>query len=316
MKKEYIILVLIIILLSVYVVIRKNEKLHYELPEIAPMEKKDITKITIKRVDSEITLSRDGNRWLIKPDNFLADSHVVEKMLDNISGFSLTALVSQSKNYELYELDDENKITVTAYKGDKQLLSFDIGKTAPTARYTFVRLNDNPDIYHAEHNLKSVFNKTVEGLRDRIVMKFSDEIDKVTFIKGKESLKIIRKQAPISEEPEQKEKTKEQQPSQIWQTEDGKPVKDSEIDNLVNTLSNFSCDDFITDRKKEDFTQPIYKISLKGLKTYTISIFKKEDNRYPALSSESEYPFFILEWKAKNLMKDFNELLKTENNKE
>jgi hypothetical protein len=61
----------------------------------------------------------------------------------------------------------------------------------------------------------------------------------------------------------------------------------------VNTLSILSCDEYIEDKAKEDFSSPIYSVSLKGLKEYTISFFDKTDNTYPAVSSQNQYPFFM-----------------------
>ncbi len=89
---------------------------------------------------------------------------------------------------------------------------------------------------------------------------------------------------------------------------DGSPVKAEEIDEIISSLSNFQCDEFIEDRKKDDFKSPLFTLTLKGINTYTISLFEKEDDQYPGISSESEYPFFISEWKAKRIMKELDSL--------
>lgn len=46
--------------------------------------------------------------------------------------------------------------------------------------------------------------------------------------------------------------------------------------------------------------------------TYSISFFEKEDNKHTAVSSESEYPFLISDWKAKKIMKDLKTLTEAE----
>jgi hypothetical protein len=305
-KREYIILILIIVILCVYLFLRQNERVHYELPKIKPIEKNDISKLTIKKADSEIVLFRKDDRWLISPQGFPADKAIVDRMLDEVSGLTLTALASESRNYSIYELDNKKKIQVTAYKGDTPLIKFDIGKIAPSYRHTFIKLEGDYRVYHAEKNLRNTFDKTVSVLRDKVVMKINEEITELTLIKGKKQMNIRRIIAPIETEQ------KQQEPAQKWETDKGQKLNDEEVDEIINTLSDLSCDDFIEGKKKEDFKTPIYSVSLKGIKTYKISLFKKQDGRYPAISSESDYPFYLSEWKAKKIMKEFKELIASE----
>jgi hypothetical protein len=65
----------------------------------------------------------------------------------------------------------------------------------------------------------------------------------------------------------------------------------------------------MVDKTKEDLKSPVFTATLKGLNTYTISIFEKKDEQYPAVSSGSEYPFLLSERKANQIMKDFKGLL-------
>ena len=48
-KKEYIILVLIIIVLSVYLYMRKTDRTLYELPEMPQVSEKELTKLEIAK---------------------------------------------------------------------------------------------------------------------------------------------------------------------------------------------------------------------------------------------------------------------------
>jgi hypothetical protein len=69
----------------------------------------------------------------------------------------------------------------------------------------------------------------------------------------------------------------------------------------------------VDDRRKEDFTNPNYSISLKGDREYSLLIFsklKEDDSNYPAVSSENKYPFLLPEWKAKDVMPTSEELIK------
>lgn len=307
-KKEYAILFFIIAVLVFYIYSEKGQKTHYELPAVKEIDEDKISRLNIIKKGAEITLIKENDNWLIGPRKFPADASHVGKLLEEVVKLQLTALVSESRNYSIYELDDDSGIEVMAYDGDEIVRRIKIGKPASSYRHTFVMLRDDHRVYHAEGNIRSEFDKTVSELRDKEVMSFSDEIYEMTMKKDGEELKIIKESSPVSDNESQKKEEAHatESPATGWSTGDGKPVKSEQVNEIINTLSDFECDEFIDDKKKDDFSAPIYTIILKGLKTHSISLFEKKDNKYPAISSESEYPFLLSEWKANKIMKDFS----------
>jgi hypothetical protein len=171
-------------------------------------------------------------------------------------------------------------------------------------------IDDDHRVFHAEGNIKNEFDKTVPDLRDKKVMVFHDEIKGLTLRKGKKELIITKAESSVSVDVtgkgEQEKKPQEDTPK--WITIDGKPAKEKEVDEIVNILSHLECDKFIEDMTKEDFGSPVYTATLRGVKIYSISLFEKKENQYPAVSSESDYPFLISEGKANKIMKDLNAL--------
>ncbi len=313
-KKEIAILFFLITVLVFYISTRKNEKTHYELPEIQKLAAEDITKITTGKAGSEITIVKEGDTWLIGDNKYPADSAMVQKMISAVSGLTLSALASESKNYAIYELDEKNRIEVAAYKGDNVLRKIMIGKNTPTHRQTFVMIGDDYRVYHSREEVRKDIDRTVPELRDKKVMSFNDEIAEIVLQKGEEELSIIRTVAPVSVDVAE-EKEEPQPPSDagpVWTTADGRTVKAAEAEGIVNTLSGFQCDEFIEDRQKQDFSNPVYMVQLKGQETYRLSFFEKEDNKFPAISSESPYAFLVSEWKAKKIMKEFDSLVESE----
>ena len=109
-KKEVAILFFIIAVLAFYISSQKDEKTHYELPAVKEIEAADISKISIKKKDSEIVLVKENDQWRVSDKKYPADSQLVQNMLDAISGLTLTALASESKNYAMYELDDKSRV--------------------------------------------------------------------------------------------------------------------------------------------------------------------------------------------------------------
>ncbi len=311
-KKELAILFFVIAVLVYYIFSEKSEKTHYELPDVQRIKKDDISKLNIRKKDSEIALIKENGKWLISEKKYPADNSLVDKMLEDMSGLKLTALASESEKYAIYELDKKNRIQVEAYKGDSLLRKLSIGKPASSYRHTFIMLDDDHRVSHSEGNIKSDFDKTISELRDKNVMSFQDDIMELTLKKDKDEITIAKAIAPvsvdISEKQVEEQKTEEAGPK--WMTSNGKSVKASEVDGIINTLSNLQCDEFIEDKTKEDFTYPIFTATLKGVNIYAISIFeKRQDNKYPAISSESEYPFLISKWKANKIMKEPGSLM-------
>jgi hypothetical protein len=309
--KEIAILFFIIAVLAFYIFSEKGEKTHYKLPELPRIENSDVSRMTIKKKDGTITLLKEQEKWFVGEKKYPADESRVKGMIQKIASLKLTDLIAESGNYARYELDDEHGIEVSIFKGDDLLRHVLIGKPASSYRHTFVRIGDDPRVYHSEGNFRAEFNRSISDLRDRKVLAISEEITDITLKKGDRELKMVRVKAPVSEDTGEKETSPggaDEEKAQ-WTTVDGRAVKSEEIEKIVNSLSNFMCDGFIEDRKKEDFNSPSYKITLKGINEFSISFFDKKDAKYQAVSSYSEYPFLVSEWKAKQLMKDFKDLL-------
>jgi hypothetical protein len=310
-KKEYIILALVIIALSVYLYMRSADRTLYELPQIAQVEEKDLTKLEITRAKTVMVLNKKDDQWFIAPAEYPTDADKVEDMLDAIKNLSLTALVSESKNYNLYELDEEQKINVKASQGDRLKLDIDVGKTASSFRHTFVRPSGDERVFHARGNLKNTFDVTVDSLRDKTVLSIKPaDIQQININKEQQSLAFTRAQVPVQIKSPDAEKNTDATPPApklVWQAATGQPVNESALNQLLNALAGLRCEKFIDDRKKEDFKSPLFTIELKGAQDHKLSIFPKaeeNDPNYPAVSSGSDYPFQLSASQVDRIMKE------------
>jgi hypothetical protein len=316
-KKEYVVLVLIILALSVYLFLRSRDRSLYKVPEVSEVASEDITQIEISRPGSTILMTKKDDHWYIDPQKFPADTDKVKGMLDHIKGITLTALVSEAKDYNRYELGNDQKITVKAWIGDKLSRSFDVGKTAPSYRHTFVKLPEDSNVYHARGNFKSNFDQTVESLRDKSVLSFDKkEIRELTIVKAGKMLVLERKEVPVeasSGQDADKEKKTASKEETVWVNPEGKNGDESKINSLLDSLSRLKCKKYIEDRKKEDFKDPVYTVRLKGAHEYSLSIFAKKDKdskTYPAVSSQNDYPFDLADYQTDRIMTDPEEMIK------
>ncbi len=295
-RKEIIILILIILALSLYLLFNKTNRSLYRLPGLKAISIEKVSKIEISRNGANILLEKKNGRWFIIPKGYPADPNIVRNILDVICHLKLTALVSEARDYGLYGLDNDNKIVVKAWIGNRLKREFEIGKVASTYRHTFVKIAGNYRVYHARGDFRETFDKTAADIRDKRVLSFAEaDIQEIDIKTPKKSIVFLKKETTGGKTA----------PKPIWQTPEGKKADQSRIHRLLSRLSDLRCRDFIEGRDKKAFKNAIYTVRLKGIKEYSLSIFakKKGSHDYPAISSESAYPFIIAGWRAEEIMK-------------
>lgn len=301
MKKEYLILAVTIIVLSAYLYFQKSDSTHYTLPVLEDLKDTEINKIEILKSGEPVLLVKEDDTWVVGNEKYPADKNQVTSLLDTIKAIKLTALVSESENYARYDLDDSKKISITAWDKDKIARKFDIGKTASSYKHTFVKLDNDARVYHAEDNFRNKFDQTEQKLTDKQVMKFDPaSVIGVNVTTGKKTIAFERKQEEIKVDVSADDKKEEKaepapKPKDFWVAADGKEKDKTKVTAFITTFSNLKCDSFISGAKKEDYTDPVTKIDLNADKAYTLSIFKQEDDKgkYPVVSSESRFPFYL-----------------------
>jgi hypothetical protein len=313
-KKELIILLAVIAVLSLYLVFRKTDRTHYQLPKVTTLEEKAITKIEIDKGTLSIVLDKKSSGWEITPQKYKADADKVQRMLDVLKNLTLTALVSEAQDYARYDLTGDKNIRVRAWASEELKRDLDVGKTVPTYQHTFVKLAGDSRVYHARDNFRDTFDQTVGDLRDKSVLSLDpNKIREIFITKGKTVLALKRKEGPAKPEANLKTGTKGPVSSStetVWEEAGGKKINQKEVDDLLDNLSHLKCERYL-EGTKEDLKDPILTIHLKGEKDFQLSLFtkqKKEDNAYPAVSSDNAYPSLITSWNLEKIIKDPNEL--------
>ncbi|MFW6415116.1 MAG: DUF4340 domain-containing protein [Thermodesulfobacteriota bacterium] len=181
-RKEYLILIFLIIILGIYLWRHNTNGINYQLPKLQEINKEAISRLELSRSNSGISLeSRDGD-WYIPQKDFRANKEKVQKILDTISQVEPSALISKSGNFERYKLGNEQSLAIKAYDDSKQLLrEIGIGKSASSFQNNYVRLKDDPRVYLAKTPLSRDFAISAESLREKTVLSFSrKEIDSLT----------------------------------------------------------------------------------------------------------------------------------------
>ncbi|MCP5050075.1 MAG: DUF4340 domain-containing protein [bacterium] len=318
LKKEMIILGVIIVILLAYLVMNKTDNVQYDIPKLDALTVDDIDKIEIKKPDSTITLVKKDSKWLLDPEGFPTAENKVTEITKTVTGLTLTDLVSRSRNYSRYHLHKEKAILVTVSKGGSAVREFEVGKAASTYGHTFVKIKDNDNVYHARESFRTQFDVKVDDIRDKNVMKLDqNEITEIDVEKEGTHYHFTKK---VEAAPEPKGKdtpAPTKLPETIsWSMADGQKGNQSNLDSLISQLTNLECQKYYDGKTKDDLKSetPVYTLTVKGSKDYVLSIYKKleegEGNSYyPAVSSENAYPFLLSGYKGDQLMKKPEDLI-------
>lgn len=328
LKKEYLILLLIIVVLSVYLVTRSKDQTHFDLPQPAEVDSQKINRLVIAKGDRSIELSKKDDQWYIGPKAYLADSIKVKNMVKAAADLTITDLISESGNYERYDLSDTQKINIRAFIDSQMVRNFDAGKSAPTNQHTFARLADDPNVYHARGHLNTTFDHTVEELRDLTVLSFEkNDITSLAVQKGAQALTLAKtevvpeaKEQPADTGKQAEQKEAPAQPQARWQDPQGQVADTPAVERLLNDFSNLKCSRFLEDDAAENLKAktPIWTLTFRSEKeTYTLSAFDKPDTaatEFEALSSAGPYAFTLTKSKFETIQKQMDKLLGQESN--
>jgi hypothetical protein len=303
MKKEYLILILVIAALAVYIYSRKDNRIQYEIPEVAEFTAENISGIVLTGDGKEIKIRKDKDKWLIGAENFPADKYKIEKMIDFLKKPELMTVVSESKDYLRYGLDEKKRITVKALSGEKGLRTVDIGNPAGVQNYTFIRIEDDLLVYHAREDLRDIFVLDVDEIRDKGVIAFkADEVESISFAGDAKEWTFTRKTQP--QEGGDKKKGEVYQ----WESTTGLKAEHGKIVAILDEINSIKCSKYVYDEKSEGEGSPLYVIRVTDKTEHTLTVYANKEEDYRAKSSDNPSSFYLYAWRIDNIKKKFEEI--------
>jgi hypothetical protein len=90
-----------------------------------------------------------------------------------------------------------------------------------------------------------------------------------------------------------------------WTTKTGEPWEAETISELLTTLSDLKAFRY-TEQDQSD-GDPVFSITLTGSKPYSLEVFARQGNSYPARSSENDSPFVLFYAVTENIINVFTE---------
>jgi hypothetical protein len=302
-KKEYLILIIVIAALALYISFRKGNRIQYEIPEVSEITSEEISNIVINGDGKEIKIKKEKDKWLIGPESYLADSYKIGKMIDFLKKPVLMTVVSESKDYLRYGLDEKKQIKVKAFSGEKVVRSVAIGNPAGVQNYTYIRLGDDEKVYDAREDLRDIFVMETDEIRDKGVVSFKvDDVESVSFKGEGKDWTFTRKVKPQSEGG--KKNGEEFQ----WEGNGGIKVEHAKMVAILDEIAGIKCSKYNYDEKSEGENSPIYVIMVRDKNEHTLTVYAKKEEDYRAKSSDNPSPFYLYAWRIDNIKKKLEEI--------
>jgi len=330
MKKEYLILAVIIAGLCAYLMIHNENRNNYSLPELKTVAESDITGIAIEQKGKTLQITKANEIWGVTEKSYPADTDKIKALIKTISTLKITALASEKGDLQRYQLDPENRVKVTASGKSNDIRTFEVGKTAPSYNHTFVKLKGDDHIYHAAGNFQRDFDVNVGDLRDKKVLSFDEKtIKEMKFTTSGITRTLVAKPPTLPPQKTTKEETTENvTPENItpendktapegatkktWHFEDNTPGDEASIKKILSTFSTLECNGYTLgdDKKVLAHETPLCHIVLTGEQEMFFTLFEKNsDGKYPALSSTTPFPFVLDDYSGEDILSSVETLL-------
>ena len=115
----------------------------------------------------------------------LVDDHAVVRM-------GLRMLLENESDFNRFALG-EDRITVPFSSGMTNIDSLHIGKKNPTGSFSFVRINNESNVYLTDASIVNSIDKSLYNFRDKTILELSrDDVKRITRLKGKEKIVLKR----------------------------------------------------------------------------------------------------------------------------
>ncbi len=289
-KKEYILLLVIVVASALYLFFQRDSRINYEIPKFDKITKDEILKISIQDSNNSLEVKKEGDGWQLLPEGYKGDNPAIDSLVSQIVDITIMDLVSDSENYKRYNLDDGNSISIKVYNSEGLIREFTLGKSTSNSIYSYIRLKDKKGVYSVKGDLTGTMKTNPDDLRDKQVLDFTfEDINEVELNKGNDKLNLTSRK--------EEDKTS-------WLL-DGKVIENSdEINSNLDWFSDLSCSEYLETVSNDSL---IASFKFIGNGDHSISIHEKVERGYSATSSFSKYPFIISQYQVDNVLKLFED---------
>ena len=155
-----------------------EKKVETAVPLFPNFDKEQVAKIEVIATGETTTLTKQNGEWVVASmDNYPADSEGIAELLTKVGEFKNTQRVSNNPEKQAeFEVNSTGVEAKLMNANDKLLAHLFIGKITSGFLSSYVRVADSNDVYVAQGNLQSVFNKGTRTWKDRTIFDFNKGI--------------------------------------------------------------------------------------------------------------------------------------------
>ncbi len=229
----------------------------------------------------EVKFLKDGNIWKVTGTSgktFTAVNFKIKNLFDELLKIKSKRVAARSKNKWAEFKVDSSATRVVVNEGGSKVLDLIIGKFSfqqPRSISTYVRLNDETDVYEVDGFLDMIFNKDANSFRDETVIKSDkNNWNKLSFSNTEsESFELVR----IDNK---------------W-TIDGQVTDSAKTVTALNSLARLSNNNFVDNVEDGLLPSQVSKLTIELTNSEAIEVIGYKDaSKFLIHSSQNNEAYF------------------------
>ena len=273
--------VLVIIVIIMFVTDGKNERTFRE--NLVDIDTTQVSEITINsKAHGEVRLFKDSNMWKVElTDNksVAVPQSKITNLLNQLLDIKPKRLAARSQSkWKDFQVDSSGTRVVVNEDGNTAL-DLVIGRFAfqqPRTMNTYVRLQNDVDVYEVNGFLQSTFNQDANSFRDGRILGNQNKYDdwkNLEFTYPDSSFQLVKV-------------------DDNWRTIKH-PVDSAKTVQYLRRLSSLSTSKFVDSLQAESLGNPIYKLSIQKEEgePFQINAYQKDDKIIITSSANTEAIF-------------------------
>jgi len=192
MKKEWIIIGIIILLGAAYLLFKPSGRIGYKSPQWDTWTSEEVQSLEYGSAGT-IKLQKQQDNWMVGDPARLANQSKVDSILTAVEKLMVLDMVSQAEHYQPYDLQ-EDKAKHLLIQGEERSLELWYGKKASTGGGTYARFPDRPEVFIIRGDWNRLLPEKVNDLRDKNVLAFAPEMVKEVQIRTEDKELTLKKE--------------------------------------------------------------------------------------------------------------------------
>lgn len=291
-------LLIAVVLLTVVFILQETLTTRRNTIPVPTFDAATIEEVRMVGPDGEVSIRRDGDRWVVGAADYPADGDAVASLLEDATLLAEVDIVTARGAWDDYGLDEESERVIRFLAADREPLAIQLGDTASDGDAVYGRINGSREIVFLPQSLDGAFVTAVDEIRETEMLSVDEEnVVRVTLESpDHETVTVQRSRSGDSDDARE-----EGEP--VWETD---PPDDElglgHFQNFFQELASMQAQSFI-DGSVDAAAFATVSVELSDGRREVIRLFPPNENRsFPVTLESTPYAFRIPEWRARRLL--------------